>query len=78
MKLIAVCGSARKQGNTAKMLHQVTEGAKSVGAETKTVNLFDLKYTDCISCYACKLKGSKSFAHCALNDRPLKAFAGAY
>lgn len=32
MKLIAVCGSARKQGNTAKMLHQVIEGAKSVGA----------------------------------------------
>ena len=42
MKLIAVCGSARKQGNTAKMLHQVIEGAKSVGAETEFVNLFDL------------------------------------
>ena len=41
MKLIAVCGSARKQGNTAKMLHQVMEGAKSAGAETEFVNLFD-------------------------------------
>lgn len=68
MKLIAVCGSARKQGNTAKMLYQVIEGAKSAGAETEYVNLFDLQYTDCISCYACKLKGSKSFAHCTLND----------
>ena len=68
MKLIAVCGSARKQGNTAKMLHQVIEGAKSVGAETEFVNLFDLDYKDCISCYACKLKNSKSFGHCTLND----------
>jgi multimeric flavodoxin WrbA len=68
MKLIAVCGSARKQGNTSKMLHQVIEGAKSAGAETEFVNLFDLDYKDCISCYACKLKGRKSFGHCTLND----------
>ena len=68
MKLIAVCGSARKQGNTAKMLHQVIEGAKSVGAETEFVNLFELNYKDCISCYACKLKNSKSFGHCMVND----------
>jgi len=68
MKLIAVCGSARKQGNTAKMLHQVMEGARSVGAETEIVHLFDLNYKDCISCYACKLKNSKSFGHCMLND----------
>ena len=68
MKLIAVCGSARKQGNTAKMLYQVIEGAKSVGAETEFVNLFDLNYKDCISCFSCKLKDSKSFGHCQLKD----------
>jgi len=68
MKLIALCGSARKQGNTAKMLHQVIKGAKSVGAETEFVNLFDLNYKDCISCYACKLKNSKSFGHCMVDD----------
>ncbi len=75
MKLIALCGSARKQGNTAKMLHQVIKGAKSVGAETNFVNLFDLNYKDCISCYACKLKDSKHFGHCILNDelKPLLA-----
>jgi len=68
MKLIAVCGSARKKGNTSKMLHQIIEGAKSVGAETEFVNLFDLNYQGCISCYACKLKNSKSFGHCTVND----------
>ncbi len=39
-----------------KMLYQVIAGAKSVGAETELVNLFDLDYNGCISCYACKLK----------------------
>lgn len=68
MKLIAICGSARKQGNTSKMLHQVIEGAKSVGAETEFVNLFDLNYKGCTSCYACKLKNSKSYGHCMQND----------
>lgn len=68
MKLIAVCGSARKQGNTSKMLHQVIEGAKSIGAETEFVNLFDLNYKGCTSCYACKLKNSKSYGHCMQND----------
>jgi multimeric flavodoxin WrbA len=69
MKLIAICGSARKHGNTATMLHQVIEGAKSAGAVgTEFVNLFDLNYKDCIGCYACKLKNSKSFGHCMQND----------
>ena len=68
MKLIAVCGSARKKGNTAKMLHQVIEGAKSAGAETELINLFDLNYKGCISCFACKLKDGKSYGHCAVND----------
>ena len=63
----------QKKGNTSTMLNHVIEGAKSAGAETELVNLFDLNYKDCISCYACKLKNSKSFGHCRLNDdlRPL-------
>jgi len=68
MKLIAVCGSARKQGNTAKMLQQVIEGAQSVGAETELVHLFDLNYKDCISCFSCKLKNGTSFGHCNQHD----------
>lgn len=68
MRLIAVCGSARKHGNTAEMLHQVIKGAKSVGAETEFVNLFDLNFKDCIGCYSCKLKNSKSYGHCVVDD----------
>jgi len=68
MKLIALCGSARKHGNTSKMLGKVIEGANSVGAETEFVNLFDLNYKDCIGCCSCKLINSKSFGHCVVND----------
>jgi len=68
MKLIAVCGSARKQGNTAIMLQQVIEGARSAGAETEFVNLFDLNYQGCIACYSCKLINGNSYGHCAVND----------
>lgn len=68
MKLIAVCGSARKHGNTSKMLHQVIEGAKSVGAETELIDLFDLNYKDCIGCCSCKLKNSKAYGHCVVDD----------
>jgi multimeric flavodoxin WrbA len=68
MKLIAFCGSARKHGNTSKMLQKVIEGAKSAGAETELINLFDLNYKDCIGCYCCKLKNNKSFGHCTVND----------
>jgi len=68
MKLIAICGSARKNGNTASMLQQVIEGAKSEGAETELVNLFDLEYKGCIGCCLCKLKENKFIGHCAVND----------
>ncbi|MCL2338145.1 MAG: NAD(P)H-dependent oxidoreductase [Firmicutes bacterium] len=68
MQLMAICGSARKQGNTATMLEQVIAGAASAGAATELVNLFDLDYKGCIACYACKLKDGKSYGRCAVND----------
>jgi len=68
MKLIAICGSARKHGNTASMLQQVIDGAKSAGAETELVNLFDLDYKGCTGCHSCKLKDKKFYAHCVVND----------
>lgn len=68
MKLIALCGSARKHGNTSRMLHQVTEGATAAGAETEFINLFDLNYKGCTGCCSCKLKNSKSYGHCVVED----------
>jgi multimeric flavodoxin WrbA len=68
VKIIAVNGSPRKNWNTHILLNHAIEGAKSVGAQTELINLYDLEYKGCTSCLACKVKGSKSLGRCALND----------
>jgi multimeric flavodoxin WrbA len=68
MKVIAINGSPRKKWNTATLLEKALEGAKSQGAETELVHLYDLDYKGCISCFACKKKGGKSYGRCAVKD----------
>ncbi|MFR3729717.1 flavodoxin family protein [Lacrimispora sp.] len=68
MKIIGVNGSPRKNKNTATLLKKALEGAQSWGAETDLINLYDLDYKGCISCFACKLKGGKSYGKCAFKD----------
>ncbi len=68
MKVIAINGSPRKNWNTATLLEKALEGAASEGAETELVHLYDLDFKGCISCFACKLKGGKSFGKCAVKD----------
>ena len=59
MKTIILNGSPRKNWNTALMLKEAKKGAESVGAETEYINLYDLTYTGCRSCMACKRKGGE-------------------
>jgi multimeric flavodoxin WrbA len=68
MKVIAINGSPRKKWNTAMLLEKAIEGAKSLGAETELVDLYDLNYKGCISCFACKIRGGKSYGKCAVKD----------
>lgn len=68
MKVIALNGSPRKSWNTATLLNKVLEGAASQGAETELIQLYDLNYKGCISCFACKLKIGASYGKCALKD----------
>lgn len=68
MNVIAINGSPRKDGNTATLLKKALDGAASRGAETELVNLYDLDYKGCISCFNCKLKGGKSLGQCAVKD----------
>lgn len=67
-KIIAINGSPRKNKNTAIMLQSALDGAKSNGAETELVNLYDYEYKGCVSCLACKRKGSKANGLCAYVD----------
>ncbi|MCO5381530.1 MAG: flavodoxin family protein [Methanosarcina barkeri] len=68
MKMIAINGSPRKKWNTATLLEKALEGAASEGAETELINLYDLDFKGCKSCFSCKEKGGKSFARCSIKD----------
>ncbi|HEY6008468.1 MAG TPA: flavodoxin family protein [Geobacteraceae bacterium] len=68
MKVLAINGSPRKKWNTATLLENALEGATSRGAETELFHLYDLDFKGCTSCFACKLKGGKSYGKCAMND----------
>jgi|WetSurMetagenome_2_1015567.scaffolds.fasta_scaffold05119_2 multimeric flavodoxin WrbA len=68
MKVIALNGSPRKSWNTAKLLDNALEGAKDKGADTELINLYDLEYKGCRSCFACKRQNLKSYGACCIND----------
>jgi len=66
-KVIAVNGSPRQKWNTHMLLEKCLDGAKEVGAETELINLYDINFKGCISCFACKRKGI-TVDKCAMKD----------
>lgn len=71
-KVYAINGSPRKNKNTATLLDKVLEGVKDTFAPgevmTERINLYDLHFTGCRSCFACKLKDGASYGKCAIHD----------
>lgn len=53
MKVLAINGSPRLDGNTFKCLSMVLDEAKSLGAETELVQLTGKKLGGCRGCYEC-------------------------
>ncbi|WBF66690.1 flavodoxin family protein [Desulfovibrio subterraneus] len=69
MNVIALNGSPRKKNwNTISLLEHALAGAASQGAETELVHLYDLKFSGCISCFACKKLDRKKRCVCAVKD----------
>lgn len=58
-KIIIINASPRKTWNTAQLLQEAQKGAESVGAQTQYIDLYDLNFTGCRSCLACKRKGAE-------------------
>ena len=54
MKVIGINGSPRKRWNTATLVQDALDGAAEAGAETELVNLYDLDFRGCTSCFSCK------------------------
>lgn len=53
MKVIAICSSARKDGNTAFLLRKVLERLEQEGIETELVQLAGEIIEPCKACWAC-------------------------
>ena len=68
MIIMAFNGSPRKKWNTATLLQKGLDGAGSRGAKTELIHLYDLNYKGCISCFACKTIGGKSYGTSAVPD----------
>lgn len=70
MKFYAICGSARKDGNTAKLLKNALEGIKEVipDADVEFLNLYSVPFNGCKSCFACKKINGRHYGKCVYKD----------
>jgi multimeric flavodoxin WrbA len=68
VKALGINGSPRKKWNTATLMGYALEGAGAQGAKTELLHLYDYDYKGCISCFACKKRGGKSYGKCAVKD----------
>ena len=59
MKAIAINGSPRKGWNTDMLLQAALRGAADAGAQTQLIQLSDLTFSGCRSCFACKRAGAE-------------------
>lgn len=70
MKFFAINGSPRKTFNTAKLLDKSLEGIKSIlpEAEVERIDLYDIPFNGCKSCFACKKVNGRHYGRCVYND----------
>ncbi len=70
MKILALNGSARKNGNTDILIDQILKGSKEKGHRSEKLYLYDYKILPCRDCRDCK-KGNYV---CTLNDGMKKIY----
>ena len=65
MKVVAICGSARKNGNTARLLRTVLDELEARGIQTELVELAGQRLRGCTACMKCKARKDR---HCSVTD----------
>ena len=69
MKVMAFNGSPRKkEWNTVTLLNDALQGATSAGADAELVQLYDLSFSGCVSCFSCKKLSRREDGVCAVQD----------
>ena len=66
MKILALIGSPRKQGNTEILVDEILLGAESKSHAVEKLRLYDYEILPCLDCRRCKQAGA-GYA-CALRD----------
>jgi multimeric flavodoxin WrbA len=61
MKVLGICCSPRKEGNTASIIKQTLKGAAAQGAKTELVYLYEMNFKGCRACLRCKTEGICAF-----------------
>ncbi len=68
MKVIAINGSARRDGNTASLIQHVFVPLQEAGIETEMIQLAGQQIRGCTACMQCF---AKKDGHCVLTQDPL-------
>lgn len=71
MKVVAINGSARKDGNTAAMIHKVFAELEAEGIETELLQMAGKKISGCAACNKC---GENLDRHCAVKKDILNEY----
>lgn len=53
MKVLAICASPRKGGNSDVLCDQFLKGASEKGNEVEKINLSGMNISPCVACYGC-------------------------
>lgn len=61
MKVIAINGSSRKNGNTSKIINIIFEQLKTFEIDCELIELSDVEINPCKGCFACTGKGNCVF-----------------
>lgn len=72
MKVVAINGSARKDGNTAILLNAVLEEVRKEGIDTELLQLAGKSLQGCIACYKCFENKNK---RCAVEKDEMNSYA---
>ncbi len=54
MRVLCICGSPRKHGNSGTIAGAFIGGMQRAGAETEVFELYGMKYSPCTACMQCK------------------------
>jgi multimeric flavodoxin WrbA len=71
--ILILMGSPRKDGNTAALAEQLTQGAQVGGAEVRTLYLHGMDINPCTACEACHTEESKG---CIIEDEMMEVYDG--